>query len=162
MCVQEGDKWKAAFQTNWELFEPLVIFFGLTNSLVTFKQLRSSTAGTWSSTLLQQLGDDKLEWLGKDLAWLTWLTLPTLLMDFNERAAGVERRFQRELEVAQEELLMARARYSVAKWLLVVVAGYRSNCQAFLAWQQENNISKVDWEEGEMKEVSDNNANLDA
>jgi len=32
--IQEGDKWKAAFITNKGLFEPLVMFFGLTNSPV--------------------------------------------------------------------------------------------------------------------------------
>jgi hypothetical protein len=30
--IQEGDEWKAAFRTNRGLFEPLVMFFGLTNS----------------------------------------------------------------------------------------------------------------------------------
>jgi hypothetical protein len=30
--MKEGNKWKAAFHTNWGLFKPLVMFFGLTNS----------------------------------------------------------------------------------------------------------------------------------
>jgi len=30
--IKEGDEWKAAFRTNRGLFEPLVMFFGLTNS----------------------------------------------------------------------------------------------------------------------------------
>ncbi|KAG5348748.1 hypothetical protein C0989_008491, partial [Termitomyces sp. Mn162] len=64
---------------------------------------------------LRQVGDDELEWLGKDLGWPTLLTSAALLVDFNERVAGVERWFQRELEVAREELLAARARYTVAK-----------------------------------------------
>ena len=34
--IKEGDEWKAAFITNHGLFEPLVMFFGLTNSLATF------------------------------------------------------------------------------------------------------------------------------
>jgi hypothetical protein len=37
--IQEGDKWKAAFQPNRGLFEPLVMFFGLTNSLATFQTM---------------------------------------------------------------------------------------------------------------------------
>ena len=34
--IKEGDEWKAAFRTNKGLFEPLVMFFGLTNSPATF------------------------------------------------------------------------------------------------------------------------------
>ena len=37
--IQEGDKWKAAFRTNRGLFEPLVMFFGLTNSPATFQTM---------------------------------------------------------------------------------------------------------------------------
>ena len=37
--MKEGDKWKAAFQTNWGLFKPLVMFFGLCNSLATFQTM---------------------------------------------------------------------------------------------------------------------------
>jgi len=32
--IKEGDKWKPAFLTNKELFEPQVIYFGLYNSPV--------------------------------------------------------------------------------------------------------------------------------
>jgi len=37
--MKEGDKWKAAFQTGHGLFEPLVMFFGLTNSPSTFQTM---------------------------------------------------------------------------------------------------------------------------
>jgi hypothetical protein len=37
--IREGDEWKAAFRTNRRLFEPLVMYFGLTNSLATFQTL---------------------------------------------------------------------------------------------------------------------------
>jgi len=36
--IKEGDEWKATFQMNKGLFEPLVMFFNLTNSLATFQQ----------------------------------------------------------------------------------------------------------------------------
>ncbi|KAG5346733.1 hypothetical protein C0989_012176, partial [Termitomyces sp. Mn162] len=118
--------------------------------------------GTWSDTPLRQVGDDKLEWLGEDLGWPTPLTSAASLLDFDERAAGVERRFRRELEAAREELLAARARYTVARRTLATLAGYRRDCQAFLAWQEENNIGEGDWEETEAMEVPDNDADLDA
>ena len=35
--IKEGDEWKAAFKTNRGLFEPTVMFFGLTNSPATFQ-----------------------------------------------------------------------------------------------------------------------------
>ena len=34
--IKEGDEWKAAFTMPERSFEPIVMFFGLTNSLVTF------------------------------------------------------------------------------------------------------------------------------
>ena len=37
--MKDGNEWKAAFHTNRGLFEPLVMFFGLTNSLSTFQTM---------------------------------------------------------------------------------------------------------------------------
>jgi len=37
--IKPGDKWKAAFCTNCSLFEPLVMFFGMTNSPATFQTM---------------------------------------------------------------------------------------------------------------------------
>jgi len=37
--IKPRDKWKAAFRTNRGLFEPLVMFFEMTNSLVTFQTM---------------------------------------------------------------------------------------------------------------------------
>ncbi|KAG5349731.1 hypothetical protein C0989_002132 [Termitomyces sp. Mn162] len=118
--------------------------------------------GTWSNMPLCQVGNDELEWLGKDLAWLMPLTLAASLSDFDERAVRVERRFQRELAVAKEELLVARAQFAVAMQTLATLAGYRCNCQAFLAWQEENNIGEGDWAEESLVKMPNDNANLNA
>ena len=40
--MKEGDEWKAAFCTNCGLFEPLVMFFGLTNSPATFQTMMNN------------------------------------------------------------------------------------------------------------------------
>ena len=37
--MKDGDEWKAAFQTNQGLYEPLVMFFGLTNSPATIQTM---------------------------------------------------------------------------------------------------------------------------
>jgi len=39
VCIKPEDEWKAAFQTNRGLFEPLVMFFGMTNSPATFQTM---------------------------------------------------------------------------------------------------------------------------
>jgi hypothetical protein len=39
VCIQEGDEWKATFHPNRGLFEPLVMYFGLTNSPATFQTM---------------------------------------------------------------------------------------------------------------------------
>jgi len=40
--IKEGDKWKVAFLTNKELFEPQVMYFRLCNFLETFQQIINS------------------------------------------------------------------------------------------------------------------------
>jgi len=37
--IKEGDEWKAAFTTHVGSFEPVVMFFGMTNSLATFQAM---------------------------------------------------------------------------------------------------------------------------
>jgi hypothetical protein len=40
--INLGDEWKGAFRTNCRLFEPLVMFFGLTNSPTTFQMMMNN------------------------------------------------------------------------------------------------------------------------
>jgi hypothetical protein len=40
--IKEGNEWKAAFSTNRGLFEPKVMFFGMTNSLATFQGMMNT------------------------------------------------------------------------------------------------------------------------
>ncbi|KAG5715698.1 hypothetical protein E4T56_gene532 [Termitomyces sp. T112] len=79
------------------------------------EEVKVQRRGTWSDTPLRQVGSDELEWLGEDLGWPTLLMSAVLLADFDKRAAGVEQWFQRELEAARKELLVAQAHYTVAK-----------------------------------------------
>ena len=37
MWIKEGDEWKVAFTTHVESYEPVVMFFGMTNSPATFQ-----------------------------------------------------------------------------------------------------------------------------
>jgi len=39
VCIKPRDEWKTAFRTNRGLFEPLVMFFGMTNSPATFQTM---------------------------------------------------------------------------------------------------------------------------
>jgi len=39
VCIKPGDEWKAAFHTNHGLFEPLIMFFRMTNSPATFQTM---------------------------------------------------------------------------------------------------------------------------
>jgi len=39
VCIKPGNEWKVAFHTNCGLFEPLVMFFGMTNSPATFQTM---------------------------------------------------------------------------------------------------------------------------
>jgi hypothetical protein len=41
--IKRGNEWKAAFKTNRGLFEPTVMFFGLTNSPATFQTMMDTT-----------------------------------------------------------------------------------------------------------------------
>ena len=42
ICIREGDQWKAAFKTRRGLFEPKVMFFGMSNSPASFQRFMNS------------------------------------------------------------------------------------------------------------------------
>jgi len=44
--IKPGDEWKAAFHTNHGLFEPLVMFFGMTNSPAIFQTIMNEVFQT--------------------------------------------------------------------------------------------------------------------
>jgi len=44
--IKPRDEWKAAFCINWGLFEPLVMFFGMTNSPATFQTMMNDVFRT--------------------------------------------------------------------------------------------------------------------
>ena len=39
ICIRDGDQWKAAFKTCFGIWEPMVMYFGLTNSPATFQTM---------------------------------------------------------------------------------------------------------------------------
>jgi hypothetical protein len=58
--IKEGDEWKAAFLMPQGLFEPLVMFFGLTNSPATFQAMmnkifRMEVAQGWLSVYMDDI-----------------------------------------------------------------------------------------------------------
>jgi len=42
--IKEENEYKAAFQTNWGLFEPLMMYFGMCNSPTTFQLMMDSVS----------------------------------------------------------------------------------------------------------------------
>jgi hypothetical protein len=70
--IKEGDEWKAAFRTNRGLFEPLVMFFGLTNSPATFQNMMND--------ILKELIDE-----GKVLVYLDDILIFTKDLDEHRR-----------------------------------------------------------------------------
>ncbi len=58
--IKEGDKWKAAFLTPEGLFEPTIMFFGLTNLPATFQMMmntifRTKAAQGWLSVYMDNI-----------------------------------------------------------------------------------------------------------
>ena len=76
--IKEGDEWKAAFLTNEGLFEPTVMFFGLTNceELTTNEEFLK-----WGMCNLDAEGRSR-QWIRREQWWgqWQWLVPPTLWM----------------------------------------------------------------------------------
>jgi hypothetical protein len=58
--IKEGNEWKVVFLTPEGLFEPTVIFFGLTNSPATFQMMmntifRKEVAQSWMSVYMDDI-----------------------------------------------------------------------------------------------------------
>jgi hypothetical protein len=61
ICIKDGDQWKVAFLTHEGLFEPMVMYFGLTNSPVTFQTMMdtifaSEVAQKWLTIYMDDIG----------------------------------------------------------------------------------------------------------
>ena len=50
MCIKEGDEWKMAFTTHAGLFEPVVMFFGMTNSSAVMLELKIPSKWQYKKT----------------------------------------------------------------------------------------------------------------
>ena len=48
--IKEEDRWKAAFKTPFGLYEPTVMYFGLTNSPATFCRAMQKMLRHWLNT----------------------------------------------------------------------------------------------------------------
>ena len=55
--IKEEDRWKAAFKTPFGLYEPTVMYFGLTNSLATFCRAMQKMLHNWLNKYLDETGN---------------------------------------------------------------------------------------------------------
>jgi hypothetical protein len=72
--IKEEDEWKAAFRTNRGLFEPLVMFFGLTNSPATFQTMMNDMFTDIISEGVVVVYLDNILIFTKDLEEHCWIT----------------------------------------------------------------------------------------
>ena len=81
ICIRRGDEWKAAFKTNKELFEPMVMFFSMCNSPATFQAMMDNLFVTMiKGKLVIVYMDDILIFAGtkEQLTWITRMVLEKL------------------------------------------------------------------------------------
>jgi len=72
--IKEGGEWKAAFWTNRGMFEPLVMFFGLTNSPATFQTMMNDIFTEMISEGVVVVYLDNILIFTKDLDEHQWIT----------------------------------------------------------------------------------------
>jgi len=89
ICIKPRDEWKAAFRTNRGLFEPLVMFFRMTNSPATFQTMMNDIFGTVIAE-------------GIVVVYLDDILIFTKIKEEHERAV------QRVLEILTEHKLFLR------------------------------------------------------
>jgi hypothetical protein len=85
--IKPGDEWKAAFITNKGLFEPRVMFFGLTNSPATFQTMMNAIFAT-----------ELLE------GWLT-IYMDDILIHTDENIPEHQKQIHQVLDKLQEHVL---------------------------------------------------------
>ena len=57
ICIKEEDRWKAAFKTPFGLYEPTVMYFGLTNSPATFCRAMQKMLRNWLNKYPDETGN---------------------------------------------------------------------------------------------------------
>ena len=57
ICIKEEDRWKAAFKTPFGLYEPTVMYFGLTNSPATFCRAMQKMLRHWLNKYPDETGN---------------------------------------------------------------------------------------------------------
>ena len=57
ICIKKEDRWKAAFKTPFSLYEPTVMYFGLTNSPATFCHTMQRMLRDWLNKYPKETGN---------------------------------------------------------------------------------------------------------
>ena len=80
ICIRPEDQWKGAFKTHRGLFEPKVMFFGMSNSPGTFQQFMNHILEPWYKKYRRKEGSNYMDDIG----------IGTLLKRSEERRVGKE------------------------------------------------------------------------
>src|SRR5579863_9196282 len=72
ICIHPEDQWKGAFKTHHGLFKPKVMFFGMSNSLVTFQQFMNTILEPWYKKYRWKKGKNYMDNIGIGTKLLEW------------------------------------------------------------------------------------------